>query len=772
MGSSKNIEVRFSLIDDFTKSFQRSIGVLTSGSATGAKAFKNVQKAGENITKVGDNLTKTVTLPIVGIGTASLKMASDFEDGIAKVSTIADTTAMSIDDIRQATLDLSKQTGASVSDISEAQYQAISAGAATADSIDLVNTAIKASRAGFTDTATAIDGLTTIYNSFGMEGSEAYTKIANEMLITQNLGKTTFGELATSLGNLTPTANAAGLSLEDVMTSMSVLTKNGINTSSAATSMKAAISNIVKPTTEAKAAAEALGIQFDTNAIQSKGWMGFLQDIKKHLADASPQYAELTDKIATNQAAMAKLEASNKKSSDEYKKLNTETKAYEKQLNAIAGANNSTISGFASLFGSVEGLNSMMVLTSEQGMNDYNNFYSQMGSNSDILEESFKKMETPSERFRIALNKLKIEGIQIGEKLLPFAERAISVLDQIAEKVSAMSPAQQDQLIKMALMAASIGPMISGFGKMVTTVGTVGRGLNNFANIAGKVTAGMKGASAGAKGLHVVVAGLTSPVGIVVAAVLAFIAVVVLCVKHFDVLKRTIQGSGAFQALSASFQKLKTDAQPLITFFTSLGAKAESVLGTIIPGAVGVLAAAFGGLLTGVVEIIDGIINVITGLAKSIDACVHGDFTGAIDGMKQVFQGLVDFVKGIFDAIFGTIEKIAKAIGSIKGPKAEGGGGVTYEVTEARATGDRNWRGGLVRMNEEGGEIVDLPHGTRIYPHDISKDMARRAGGSTSINIPKLADQIIVREDADIDRIGETLVRKLREASGTKGEVA
>ena len=75
MGSSKNIEVRFSLIDDFTKSFQRSIGVLTSGSATGAKAFKNVQKAGENITKVGDNLTKTVTLPIVGIGTASLKMA-------------------------------------------------------------------------------------------------------------------------------------------------------------------------------------------------------------------------------------------------------------------------------------------------------------------------------------------------------------------------------------------------------------------------------------------------------------------------------------------------------------------------------------------------------------------------------------------------------------------------------------------------------------------------------------------------------------------------
>ena len=85
-----------------------------------------------------------------------------------------------------------------------------------------------------------------------------------------------------------------------------------------------------------------------------------------------------------------------------------------------------------------------------------------------------------------------------------------------------------------------------------------------------------------------------------------------------------------------------------------------------------------------------------------------------------------------------------------------------------RAIGDSSWRGGLVQVHERGGEILDLPRGTRIYPHDVSMQMAKSGQGQT-VNIPKLADQIIVREEADIDRLGERLARKIQKSARNRG---
>ena len=76
--------------------------------------------------------------------------------------------------------------------------------------------------------------------------------------------------------------------------------------------------------------------------------------------------------------------------------------------------------------------------------------------------------------------------------------------------------------------------------------------------------------------------------------------------------------------------------------------------------------------------------------------------------------------------------------------------------------------GGLVQVSEKGGEIIDLPHGTRIYPHDESVRMAKGAGG-TVLNIPKLADQIIVREDADIEKIGDAIAKKIMASKSNRG---
>ena len=88
--------------------------------------------------------------------------------------------------------------------------------------------------------------------------------------------------------------------------------------------------------------------------------------------------------------------------------------------------------------------------------------------------------------------------------------------------------------------------------------------------------------------------------------------------------------------------------------------------------------------------------------------------------------------------------------------------------------GTDNWRGGMAMIHDRGGEIVDLPQGSRVYPHDKSVEMARKegqrsGGGSVSINIQKLVDKIEVRSDEDIDRIAEALAYKLKKVAFNTG---
>ena len=82
------------------------------------------------------------------------------------------------------------------------------------------------------------------------------------------------------------------------------------------------------------------------------------------------------------------------------------------------------------------------------------------------------------------------------------------------------------------------------------------------------------------------------------------------------------------------------------------------------------------------------------------------------------------------------------------------------------ARGTSNWRGGLAVTQDRGGEIMDLPRGTRVYPHDKSIQKAYQDGsrssakGKAQIIIQKLADKIEVRNDNDIDMIVDKLANR------------
>lgn len=230
------------------------------------------------ITKVAGQMSAV----IVGGLVASGKSFITLERQIIKAQTISDDSFQMIsDNVRN----LATSTGTSVNDITEALYQTVSAIGDVAGKYEVLTTANKLAIGGFTTTTNAVDVLTTVINAYKMNAEDAI-KISDLLIQTQNKGKTTVDLLATSLGNVIPTAAATGVSFEQLSTAMALITSNGIGTAESATALNAMFNELAKNSTEA------------SKAFRKVAGMGFVEYMKAggDLGDALMLLKEYTDK--------------------------------------------------------------------------------------------------------------------------------------------------------------------------------------------------------------------------------------------------------------------------------------------------------------------------------------------------------------------------------------------------------------------------------------------------------------------------------------------
>lgn len=169
--------------------------------------------------------------------------AAEFETSVAKVSTLVDTNKVSMRSMRDELLQLSGESGKSVNDLSDATYQAISASVEVGNAIATVDKANKLAVGGFTSSATAVDVLTTALNAYNLSADQ--TEYISDILVTtQNLGKTTVDELASSVGKTIPLAAAYNVEMDNLSTAYAQLTKNGIATAEAGTYIKSMLNEL------------------------------------------------------------------------------------------------------------------------------------------------------------------------------------------------------------------------------------------------------------------------------------------------------------------------------------------------------------------------------------------------------------------------------------------------------------------------------------------------------------------------------------------------
>lgn len=176
------------------------------------------------------------------LGGAAVTMGSEFADSFAKVSTLFGDVEVDTTNLKDKVLDLSSATGVSANELNEGLYSALSAGIPVtedmAEATDFLGEAVKLATAGFTTTEKSVDVATTVLNAYGLEASET-ANVMDTLITTQNAGKTTVDELASSLGGVIPSASSLNVNFQELSASMAIMTANGINTAESTTQLKA-----------------------------------------------------------------------------------------------------------------------------------------------------------------------------------------------------------------------------------------------------------------------------------------------------------------------------------------------------------------------------------------------------------------------------------------------------------------------------------------------------------------------------------------------------
>lgn len=342
----------------------------------GQVASKSAAVAGD-IAKFG----AVAGLAMAAVGVAAVKMAGDFQDQMADVSTLIDGgPAEAMQRFGADVKRVSVLTGKGLDDMSNGLYETISAWGDSADAVKQFEIAAKAAVGGKAETIDAVKMLSVVTKGYGDTSAAAVQKVADLAFQTANLGQTTFPELANEMGKVVPLAATLTVKQEELFGAMATLTGVTGGTAEVATQLRATMQALINPTSQMASKLSKLGFTNGKTMIETMGLQGTLDLLAKSTGG--------------NTAELAKM------------------------------------------FGSVEALNAVLALTGNQSA-DFTTKTLAMTQAAGAADEAFRKK---SETFNAMVARLKQMGtvamVELGEKFLP-------VLMQLGEWVMANMPTVQ-----------------------------------------------------------------------------------------------------------------------------------------------------------------------------------------------------------------------------------------------------------------------------------------------------------------------------------------
>ena len=243
-------------------------------------------------------------MAVSGIGASAVKMAMDFDKGVAEITTLlGGVTENEIKGMKKELMDLAEKTGQALDKLTKARYDIVSAGFRdAAASAKLLDVAARSAVAGVTDVSVTADLLTTVLNAYNISVDKA-EEVSDTLFQTVVLGKTTMGELGAVLGRAIPLSAELGVNLEELGATLGVLTSRGLKTDEAVTAVRATIVELMNPSEQLKRILKAMGYETAKVAIKSLGFIGTMKKIGEKAKEMNIPLSQAFNNVRAMQAA-------------------------------------------------------------------------------------------------------------------------------------------------------------------------------------------------------------------------------------------------------------------------------------------------------------------------------------------------------------------------------------------------------------------------------------------------------------------------------------
>lgn len=597
-----------------------------------------LKSVGGTLTSAGSILTKGLTVPIVGAGTAAIKTTADFDSSMSKVSAVSGAVGKDFDALRSKAREMGATTKFSASDAADAMNYMAMAGWKTEDMLNGISGIMNLAAASGEDLATTSDIVTDALTAFG-HGAEDSGRLADIMAAAASNANTNVAMMGESFKYVAPVAGALGYSMEDTSVAIGLMANAGIKATQGGTALRTMLTNLSKPTDEMSAAMDALGVSLTDDEGNMKSLRQVMLDLRSGFGDLMMSEDEFNEAMATLNSNLENGSITEEE--------------YGKQLELLTerayGAEGAEKARYAAMLAGKTGMSGLLAIVNAS-QEDFDKLTESIDNSAGTAENMAKVMQDNlSGQITILMSALQELAISFGDILMPKIREFVTKIQDLVAKFNSLSTEQKQQVVRFALIAASIGPVLLVIGKLLTGVATM---ITTFKTLKGAVSS----VKAGMSILSGAIGGSIVPIVAVVAIIGVLIAAFVRLWKTNDKFRNAIISTWKTiqQTVSSFIDGIKER-------LNSIGITMESVtktLKSIWDGFCSILAPVFEVAFKQVANTLKTVFDIITGLVDIFIGLFTGNWEQAWNGVKEVFTAVWDNIKETFSGILTFVQEL------------------------------------------------------------------------------------------------------------------